>query len=72
MAVVQFRIPVSCREELLKSGKKQGQYAVRDVLEDSDEINSGLKECSRLMVTNGNIHVIQEYFQVFYSVFENP
>ena len=43
MAVVQFRIPVSCREELLKSGKKQGQYAVRDVLEDSDEINSGLK-----------------------------
>ena len=41
-AVVEFRIPVSSRDELLKSSKKQGQYVVRDVLDDSDEIHHKL------------------------------
>ena len=41
-AVVEFRIPVSSRDELLKSSKKQGQYVVRDVLDDSDEIRHKL------------------------------
>ena len=40
--VVEFRIPVSSRDELLKSSKKQGQYVVKDVLDDSDEIHREL------------------------------